>query len=285
MWEDEATASEDLGQRVRMLVRDWKLTVDSTSETDSSFFVFGTRGHHPVVLKVVKQEGDEWHCGEVLAAFEGSGIVRVYEHIPGAALLERTIPGDPLVSMAMREQDEEATVILASVIERMAGHVPPRRCATVHDWARGFDDYLAADDEQIPAELVQEAQRCYAQLANSQGNSMLLHGDLQHYNVLRDVRRGWLAIDPKGVVGEIEYEIGAVLRNPIERPDLFVSAKIIERRLDCFARLLNLDAERALRWSFAQAVLSAIWEVEDGFRIDPSDPVLTLAKAFRGMLA
>ena len=43
---------------------------------------------------------------------------------------------------------------------------------------------------------------------------MLLHGDLQHYNVLLDKDRGWVAIDPKGVVGELEYEVGALLRNP-----------------------------------------------------------------------
>ena len=39
--------------------------------------------------------------------------------------------------------------------------------------------------------------------------------DLQHYNVLFDSDRGWLAIDPKGVIGEVEYEIGASLRNPV----------------------------------------------------------------------
>jgi streptomycin 6-kinase len=43
----------------------------------------------------------------------------------------------------------------------------------------------------------------------------LLHGDLQHYNVLLDRKRGWLAIDPKGVVAEGEFELGAALRNPI----------------------------------------------------------------------
>lgn len=62
-------------------------------------------------------------------------------------------------------------------------------------------------------------------LAASQDETTLLHGDLHHYNVLSDVRRGWLAIDPKGVIGEVEYEAGAIFRNPNEMPDLFTIAK------------------------------------------------------------
>jgi hypothetical protein len=34
----------------------------------------------------------------------------------------------------------------------------------------------------------------------------------------------WIAVDPKGVIGEIEYEIGASLRNPYENPEIFASA-------------------------------------------------------------
>ncbi len=101
---------------------------------------------------------------------------------------------------------------------------------------------------------------------------------------LFDSTRGWLAIDPKGVVGEVEFEIGATLRNPFERPDLFVSAAIVERRLARLARRLNINLARALEWGFAQAVLSAIWSLEDGFTVEADAPVLRLATAIRPML-
>jgi streptomycin 6-kinase len=112
----------------------------------------------------------------------------------------------------------------------------------------------------------------------------LLHGDLQHYNVLFDAERGWLAIDPKGVVGETEYEIGAFVRNPVAQPELFLSRSTIERRLKQFTNRLNLDYERALGWAFAQAVLSAIWSIEDGFAVDATNPALRLAEITRPML-
>jgi streptomycin 6-kinase len=103
--------------------------------------------------------------------------------------------------------------------------------------------------------------------------------------VLFDSGRGWLAIDPKGVIGEVEYEIGAVLRNPFEQPDLFLSCSTIERRLKLFASKLNLDYERALAWGFAQAVLSAIWNIEDGFVVEATNPSLRLAEIIGPLLA
>jgi streptomycin 6-kinase len=47
---------------------------------------------------------------------------------------------------------------------------------------------------------------------------------------------------------------------------------------------LKLDFKRALGWGFAQAVLSAIWSVEDGFAIDDRNPALILANAIQPML-
>ncbi|MBI1872879.1 MAG: phosphotransferase [Acidobacteria bacterium] len=271
-------------QRVEALVGEWNVTVQDTAETESSFLVFGTCRDQPVVLKVVKRPGDEWHSGEVLQAFGGNGVVRVYEYVEGAVLVERAIPGESIVSMTIDGRDGEATTILADVIQRMSGCTPQRRCPTVHDWAKGFDRYLASDGDQIPRELVVHGHELYVQLAASQGQTTLLHGDLHHYNVLNDARRGWLAIDPKGVIGDVEYEIGAILRNPIERPDLFASPDTIDGRLQRLAGALRVDGERVLQWAFAQAVLSAIWAVEDGFAVQPDNPTVALAHTLRAML-
>jgi streptomycin 6-kinase len=106
----------------------------------------------------------------------------------------------------------------------------------------------------------------------------LLHGDLHHYNVLSDRARGWCAIDPKGVVGELEFELGAALRNPIDRPDLFAKLDVVERRLDQFGLALGIDVSRARGWCFSQAVLSAIWSLEGGHAAE-ADAALQLARA------
>jgi streptomycin 6-kinase len=99
--------------------------------------------------------------------------------------------------------------------------------------------------------------------------------------VIFDDRRGWLAIDPKGVVGEIEYEIGAALRNPVDRPDLWASREILQRRIQIFEQALHLDTVRAVRWAFSQAVLSAIWSWEDGEPVDNANSPLLIAREIR----
>ena len=254
----------------------WNVVLEETLERSTSVLGFGVRGRDRVVLKITKQTGDESHSGKVLRAFAGYGAVRVYESETNAVLLERLEPGDQLVNLVKRGKDEEATRILAQVIEKLAYHNAPIECPTAADWGRGFDRYLDSGDQQIPGELVHEARELYQDLASSQRTTMLLHGDLQHYNVLFDNERGWVAIDPKGVVGELEYEVGAILRNPVELREFYTTPAIISHRLGTLTDLLHLDHSRALNWSFAQAVLSAIWNIEDG-----QEPSLLLAETLR----
>lgn len=271
--------------RIRHQAREWRLTIDESFETETSVISYVRRDDQRLVLKLVKQENDEWNAGDVLSAFDGNVVVRVYEHTGGAMLLERLQPGTSLVDMAVNGQDETATEILAGVMEKMRANGVPDRVRTNTAWAKGFARYLATDDKQIPRGMVESAQRVFADLSLSQSRPRLLHGDLQHYNVLFDSERGWVAIDPKGVIGELEYEIGAVLRNPVARPDIFLSRPVIERRLKQFTSHLDLNYKRMLAWAFAQAVLSAVWGVEDGFEVDATNPALKLAEIIEPMMA
>lgn len=264
--------------------RDWRVEARESFETSSSVILYGTRDGQPVVLKIVKEQNDEWHAGAVLAAFGGRGMVRVLEHTGGAMLLEHLEPGTPLVQLVRPDGDDAATTILAGVIAAMVPGTSPSTAPTVADLGRGFARHRATGDTQISNRLVDKAEQIYLELCASQRNTRLLHGDLQHSNVLLDKHRGWVAIDPKGIVGEVEYEIGAAMRNPVELPDLFTNPAIITSRLDRYCSVLRLDRTRTLAWSFSQSVLSAIWYIEDGYRIGPDNLPLQLAAALEPML-
>jgi streptomycin 6-kinase len=264
-------------ERLNAKAKQWDVDVYRSLETKTSVLGFGRRGSTQVALKVIKQPGDEWDSGRILSAFDGHGAVRIYESEPGAILVEQLEPGTHLVAMVRDGDDDAATKILADLIAQLANHLPPPNTPSVFDWAKGFDRYLSSDRKELSRDLVQEARTQYLELAHSQNTNMLLHGDLQHYNVLFDNTRGWLAIDPKGVVGELEYEIGAALRNPVEYPDIFKSKKTIERRVATFCERLEIDDDRVLRWAFAQAVLSEIWRCEDGEAVTATDACLSLA--------
>lgn len=265
-------------QRLAEYARAWSVDVDETLETPTSLIAYGRRAKESVVIKLVKVPGDEWNGGDVLRAFDGRGVVRVYEHAPGAMLLERLTPGDSLVSLSLDGRDDEAAAVLADVIAAMSSSTPPAGVPTIGDWGLALER-----PHTLNADLVREAAGLYASLVESQSHTRLLHGDLHHSNVLFDARRGWTAIDPKGVVGETAFEIGAALRNPIERADLWFRPETIERRIQIFAERLQLDARRILQWAFAQAVLSAIWEIEDGL-VGAEPRSLALAYATRPLL-
>ena len=283
-----------LAERIDERVRAWGVAVERTLETESSVVLFGTAGdrgegtgdsrQRRVVLKVVRREGDEWRSGEVLEAFGGRGMVHVHAHVPGAVLLERLDPATELAGMALGGRDEEATEILSDVIARMSpAGCDLRAFPSVEHWGKGFGWYRSSGDERIPRDLVEHGERVYAELCASQRERRLLHGDLQHYNVLFDGRRGWIAIDPKGVVGEAEYEVGALLRNP-DRPELYASRAVVERRIRCLEARLKLDGGRMLAWGFAQAVLSVIWGAEDGYEVNAASPPLRVARTIQPML-
>ena len=88
-------------------------------------------------------------------------------------------------------------------------------------------------------------------------------------NILQ-ARRGlspdmqWLAIDPKGLVGEPAYEIASFLYNPL---DLVLASsyplQMVTQRVDIFVERLGHDRSRLLGWSLVQAVLSSWWSYED----------------------
>lgn len=207
---------------------------------------------------------------EALRLFGGRGAARLLEFDldRGAMLLERLEPGVPLTTV---RDDDEATCIAADVLRQLWRPVPPGHpFPSVSDWAWGFDRLrrsFGGGTGPMPAALVERAEAFFAELLASQGEPALLHGDLHHYNVLAARREPWLAIDPKGVVGEPAYDTAALLHNPVETLRTPRPGKVLERRVDLLSKELGLDRERVRGWGFAQAVLAAYWGLEDSGRV------------------
>lgn len=153
------------------------------------------------------------------------------------------------------------------MLKRWWRPVPPGTDARpLAELAAGFDRYRHAhpDGGPLEADLVDAARATFADLLAPTQRPVLLHGDLHHGNVLRSDRRGWLAIDPKGLAGDAAYDCAAMLCNPCHLipavPDL---PRLLMTRAGDLATALDLDWSRVLAWGFAHAVLSEIWHVED----------------------
>ena len=259
------------------LVAGWALIIDAPPiETFAGLVVFVHRHGKPAVLKIHGPRSDEQRSADVLAHYAGNGAVRLLERDPAGLLIERATPGTEPTSLVRAGEDDRATEVIADTIAALhAAPGPVAGLPTVGDLGRGFERYRQGNgDLRLDPSLVAHAEGFYADLAASQADPVVLHGDLHHYNILRDASRGWLAIDPKGITGEPAYEVGASLRNPIEDPALFARPAIIARRIAIHAERLGHDPQRMTAWCFAQAVLSALWAIEDG-----TDPAAGIACA------
>jgi streptomycin 6-kinase len=205
---------------------------------------------------------------EALRLYDGHGIARLLEHdaAEGALLLERLQPGTTLVGM---DDDEQATVIAAGVMRQLWRPVPSDHpFPTLERWTqalRNIRNMFDGGTGPLPERLVAMAQQLLRELLAAPTGKVLLHGDLHHDNILQAERQPWLAIDPTGIVGEPEYEVGALLHNPLPKLlQMPQPGRVLARRIDILAEQLDFDRQRIAAWGVVNAVLSACWSAEDG---------------------
>jgi streptomycin 6-kinase len=237
----------------------------------------GTR----VILKIGFPEAEARTEIDMLRLCDGRGMVRLLEADPDmcALLLERLEPGISLWNM---EDDEQATAIYTEVAPRIWHPAPDNnRYATVTAWAQGLGkvrEQYGGGTGPIPAHLLDRAESLFHDLLSSAHEAYVLHGDLHHDNILSATRAPWLAIDPKGVVGERAYDTAAFMMNPTPeigyRPD---ARRTLHRRVDQVSEALGLDRERVRSYGIAFGVLSGVWSLlPDGTGWEPAMRVAEL---------
>ncbi|WP_367929033.1 aminoglycoside phosphotransferase family protein [Aquamicrobium sp.] len=174
-----------------------------------------------------------------------------------------------------RHGDDSATGIAAEVLQRLHAardSPPPAALTPLHDILAAL--FLKAEGDRRAGRRTQfiEAAECAQALLSSQRDVRPLHGDVHHANIL-SAPRGWLAIDPKGLIGEPAFDAANLFCNPLEKDLRFRE----DRALSMAAILspaLGCAAERLLDYAFAFSALSAAWHLEDG---DPGEAERSLA--------
>jgi len=232
----------------------------------------------PAMLKIAG--GEEERLGAALMAwFEGDGAVRVLAMDDPAILLERAAGPRSLAGMAREGHDDEATLILCRVLARVhapRATAPPVSLVPLPVWFRA----LPAAAERHGGVL--EAAWGVAQsLLASPRDERPLHGDLHHDNVLDAGSRGWLAIDPKGLIGERGFDYANIVCNP--DIDTAAAPGRLMRRARIIVAEADLELERYLGWVLAYAGLSASWTLGEGADASPALLIARLAVAELGV--
>lgn len=180
----------------------------------------------------------------------------------GCMLLECIHPGE-----SIRMLDDDHAMSVAAACMKKLWKAPPleNRFPDVSDWYQAFKEYLENPKDQQPLhhDIVTHAEQLFSDLMKSMSPSVVLHGDLHHDNILSAGSNRWLVIDPKGVCGEPEYEVGALLRNPM--PEVFSESQAVEtlkRRVSLLSDILGFDPFRLAAWTYAQGILSVLWSLD-----------------------
>lgn len=232
---------------------------------------------HDVVLKILIADTKE---PQALKLFHGNGYVKLleYDQEYNGILLESITPGNTL-STLFPHDDARSLEIMAALVKKMertniAGH--EKEFPTVEQW---MEEMRIFESKKIPRYMLQKAYNLSQKLLSKNLPMHLLHGDLHHENIIqcaedkpsparpdpelveRDEK--WIIIDPKGVIGSVEFEVIRFLMNPIpallEQPH---PKEIIEHRIAQLHAIFGFEKERMRDWLFVQAILSACWAEE-----------------------
>ena len=251
----------------------WGLEVDgepfTTPYAHSRLLPVRIKGR-PAMLKLGASP-DERRGGAVMAWWNGQGAAPVLAHDDTAILMLRAEGACSLVAMAMSGLDDEATTTICDTIGQLHGRcdAAPAGLPPLHDLFRSLRN---ASDLRLAGPAA-----AAARLFRDPRDSVVLHGDIHHRNILDFGSEGWLAIDPWGYVGERAYDYANILRNP--ELDRVVAPGRLERHVALIAARASLDHDRFELWVYAHAGLAAAWEIEDGHDPARSFAVIDIVEA------
>lgn len=229
----------------------------------------------PAMLKV-SDEPEEQNAHRLLRWWDGNGAARLLAHEGPAILIERAA-GPSLRQRSIDGDDDACTAILCQVLQRLhwPRNAPPTELTCLRTW---FADLLQPRVALPP--LLEQCGSWAEVLLQEEQEIRPLHGDLHHDNVLDFGQRGWLAIDPKRLLGDRAFDYTTLFSNPdlcgpgihvATRPERFTA------RLEQVVALSGIDRVRLLRWIAASMGLSAVWFRDDGDLADIDETVAQMA--------
>lgn len=244
---------------VRGYLDRWGLVPDGPPFTTHAAHLLPVRRHGAPAMLRLSHEADERAGAVLMAWWGGEGAARVLAQEAGALLLERALGTGSLADMARRGRDDEACRILCATAAKL--HAPrPGPCPALIPLTQWFRDLEPAATRH--GGILRRCAEAARLLLDDPREVVVLHGDIHHGNVLDFADRGWLAIDPKGLLGERGFDVANIFTNPdLADPTRPVATDPVRfaGRLDIVARAAGLERRRLLLWILAWTGLSASW--------------------------
>lgn len=258
------------------IIRRWNISsAFLLADTPSSIVYRVTLGDgQKAVLKSLKPRGVGELPGMVFLTWRASnGAIRLIERHDMTCLLEDA--GDLTLRQHRLEHGETASnAIIVDVLEQLHSATTATAPHELTPLDRHFAALLERPSTTYDTRLrepLRFAQHLAGQLLAKQEDIKPLHGDLHHDNIVSGGERGWLAIDPQGLIGDPAYDVANIFGNPLNAlPDIINPARI-KNLAALFSQTLGCGEEKILRYAIAHAGLSICWSLEDGTPFDESE--------------
>ena len=214
---------------------------------------------------------DEERRGNLLMNWwQENAVAKVLKYDNHAILMERAAGKNSLSKMANNNQDDEASIIICEVVQKLHAAKPPYpdELVPLEIWFRDLEP-AAAKYGGVFAQCSSVAN----QLLNDQQAITVLHGDIHHGNILDFGDKGWLAIDPKGLIGGRGFDYANIFCNP----DAGIATKPgrLAKQVQIISNAAELEPKRLLLWIMAWVGLSAAWGINEG---EDNPPALQVAE-------
>lgn len=257
----------DLPQIITELSKTWSLMVENPFANLSYNFVapcICENGNAVLKIALPLNNPEIQNEARFLQTTNGKGAVRLLkaEEICRAILLERAMPGANLKEV-FHKNSEKAVEVAIETMRKILREAPPNSMfLRLDDWFYNF--FTKAQNTNFPFQFQKKARAFYEELSSNSKNKFLIHGDLHHENILSATREPFLAIDPKGMVGDIGYEISVFLNNHlwwlVGEPDL---REKLNTAVRLFSEAFAIEPNHLRKWAYAQIILSAWWTFDE----------------------
>lgn len=252
----EREGAHDWLARLPILIEElsakWELQLaNSFPDSTVSFAIAAVRRGKQVVLKIQWPHPECELEAEALRIWNGYGAVRLLDHDleRHALLLERCLPGTHLSQSRGTDQIGVMIELLPRLWKRTSVQFQSLEEES-QSWAANMERNWTNANRPCERELIDAALHYIETLSNSQSEQVLVHQDLHGDNVIASKRDGWLAIDPKPLVGEREFALSPVIRSF----EFGGRKQDVHDRLNRLTTALCLDRERTRGWAIAQSI-------------------------------
>ncbi len=145
-------------------------------------------------------------------AYDARGLAKLLAHDPAdnAFLIERCEPGDAAALLPPAKTDDAA----AELLPRLWAPPPDLGLPLLSDIAATRATLLRDRADRVGNDLYNACGELFDELAATTPAECLLHGDFHPGNVLLSAR-GWIAIDPRPMIGEPAYDLAIHFHNQI----------------------------------------------------------------------